>query len=124
MSKWPAITLISAGLMIAHSSAQRPATGRISGHVVDSVGATISGASIFVHKHLSEDNVKLVAHTDGNGDFMLALPEGGYDVLVTSPAFVAEVETIGVVSGRTRKTQWKIKVVGCNFPGMNCDTFQ
>jgi hypothetical protein len=107
-----------------HSLAQQPKTGQISGHVVDVVGATIKGASVFVRRHMpSEENVKLLLHTDINGDFKLVLPEGGYDVLVTSPGFVAGVETVPVSAGKTRKVQWKLKPLDCSFPGMNCDTF-
>ena len=65
-----------------------------------------------------------VAHTDIHGDFVLVLPEGGYDILVTSPGFVAEVKTLPVLPGKTKKAQWKLEVLDCDFPGMNCDTFQ
>ena len=131
MNDWPigrriAFAIIFFGLtMIATSSAQKPKTGQVSGHVVDVVGATIKGASVFVRKNTpSEDNVRLVTHTDINGDFILLLPEGGYDVLLTSPGFVAGVKTIPTFSGKTRKTQWILNVLGCDFPGMNCDTVQ
>ena len=108
-----------------HSSAQQPKTGQISGHVVDAVGATIKGASVFVRRNIPPElNVRLLMHTDIHGDFKLVLPEGGYDVLVTSPGFAAGVETVPVLAGRTRKVQWKLKSLGCSFPGMNCDTFQ
>ena len=65
--------------------------------------------------------MRLLTHTDINGDFTLALPEGGYDILVTSPGFVAAVETLPVFAGKTKKGQWRLD---CSFPGMNCDTFQ
>ena len=121
-----AVAMIFFGLMmVATSSAQGPTTGQISGHVVDAMGATIKGASVFVRKNSpSEDSVKLVAHTDIHGDFLLLLPKGGYDVLVTSPGFVSGVETIPIFAGKTRKVQWKLKVFGCDFPDMNCDTFR
>jgi hypothetical protein len=80
-----AVAVIFSGLMIATSSAQGPTTGQISGHVVDSGGATIKGASVFVRRNSpSEDNVRLVAHTDIHGDFLLLLPKGGYDAGMTS----------------------------------------
>ena len=89
------------------------------------VGAVIPRASVFVRKNSpSEDNVRVVAHTDIHGDFELLLPEGGYDVLVTSAGFAAVVQTIPVFPGKTRKVQWKLRVLDCDFPGMNCDTFQ
>jgi hypothetical protein len=121
-----AVAVICFGLMmITTSSAQPPATGKISGHVVDTVGAVIPRASVFVRKYWpSEDNVRLVTHTDIHGDFMLLLPEGGYDVLVTSMGFAAGVKTLPVFPGKTRKVQWKLQALGCDFPGKNCDTFQ
>jgi len=109
----------------SHSLAQQPKTGRICGHVVDAVGATIKGASVFVRKNIPpEENVRLVMHTDLHGDFKLVLPEGGYDVLVTSPGFAARAETVPVLAGSTKKVQWKLKSLDCSFPGMNCDGFQ
>src|ERR1017187_5120778 len=89
---------ICARLMVAvvcvvnpvHSLAQQPKTGQISGHVADIVGATIKGASVFVRRNFPpEENLRLLMHTDIHGDFKLVLPEGGYDVLVTSPGFAA-----------------------------------
>lgn len=65
-----------------------------------------------------------MAHTDINGNFKLVLPVGGYDVLVTAPGFASGVETVAVPAGKTKKTGWKLKVLDCSFPGMNCDTFQ
>jgi hypothetical protein len=113
------------GLVMISTSAQGPTTGQISGHVVDAMGAIIKGASVFVRKNSpSEEDVKLVTHTDIHGDFLILLPKGGYDVLVTSPGFVSGVETIPIFPGKVRKVQWKLKVLGCDFPGMNCDTFR
>ncbi len=110
---------------IAHSMAQQPKDGQITGHVVDVMGATIAGASVFVRRHIPpEDNVKLLTHTDSNGDFKLVLPEAGYDLLITSPGFAAGVETIPVWAGKNRKMEWKLKVLDCSFPGRSCDTFQ
>ena len=108
-----------------HSLAQQPTTGQVSGHVVDVAGATIKGASVFVRRNIPPaEDVRLFTRTDIHGDFMLVLPEGGYDVLVTSPGFAAGVETVSVLVGRTKKVQWKLKPLNCNFPGMNCDTFR
>jgi hypothetical protein len=109
----------------AHLLAQQPKTGQISGQVLDVVGATIKGASVFVRRNLPpEEDVRLLAHADIHGDFKLVLPEGGYDVLVTSPGFAAGVETVAVSAGKTKKVRWKLKVLDCSFPGRNCDTFQ
>jgi hypothetical protein len=108
-----------------NSSPQQPQTGQISGHVVDVVGATIKGASVFVRRNIpSEENVRLMTHTDIRGDFKLVLPAGAYDVLVVSPGFAANVETVPVLVRQTRKAQWKLKALDCSFPGVNCDTFQ
>lgn len=109
----------------AQSLAQQPKAGQISGHVVDVVGATIKGASVFVHRNIpSEEKLTLMTHTDINGNFKLVLPEGGYDVLVTYPGFAASVETVEVWPSKAKKVQWKLKSLDCSFPGMNCDTVQ
>jgi hypothetical protein len=114
------------GLMVSpQGRAQQSKTGQISGHVVDSVGASIKDASVFIRRNTpSEDNVRLAAHTDIHGDFVLVLPEGGYDVLVTSPGFAAQVETVPISFGKPKKAQWKLGFLGCDFPGINCDTFR
>jgi hypothetical protein len=112
-------------VMIAPSSAQQPKAGLIMGHVVDSAGATVGGAAVFVHINSPRnDDLQLVAHTNARGDFVLQLPAGGYDVLVTSPSFAAGVETVPVSPGKTKKIQWKLSVLGCDFPGMNCDSVE
>ena len=109
----------------AHLLAQQPKTGQISGQALDVVGATIKGTSVFVRRNFPpEEDVRLLAHADIHGDFMLVLPAGGYDVLVTSPGFAAAVKTVAVLAGRTVKMQWRLRTLDCNFPGMNCDTFQ
>jgi hypothetical protein len=106
------------------SEAQEPPLGRINGHVIDPMGAAVPDAKVFIHKSSpSDDNVRLVAHTDSTGYFTISLPEGGYDVLVTAPGFAAAVNTLSVIGGRSAKVDWKLKVLDCNFPDMNCDTF-
>ena|ERR1700761_711816 len=113
------------GLVPAHSIPQHSGAGQLSGHVVDSVGATIRGADVFVHKNApSGDSLTLAAHTDIHGNFVLVLPEGGYDILVTARGFVAGVETVPIFSEKKRRVEWKLKALGCNFPGVNCDTVQ
>jgi hypothetical protein len=90
-------------------SGQQAQTGRITGHV-DVVGATIKDASVFVREHTASDtDRKLLTHTDIKGDFMLDLPDGGYDVLVTSPGFAASVKTIGVTSRAPRQASVEAK---------------
>jgi Carboxypeptidase regulatory-like domain len=108
----------------ARSLAQQPKTGQISGHVVDVAGATVKGASVFIHRNIPpEENIRLLTHTDIHGDFSLVLPESGYDVFVTTLGFAAEVETVPVLAGKKKKLQWQLKPLDCSFPGMNCDTF-
>ena len=117
--------ILFALVMAENHSAQQPVTGQIRGHVIDSVGATIKGASVFIHRNNSEEgNVRLSAHTDIHGDFVLVLPEGGYDVFITSPGFISAVKTAPVWRGKTQKLEWRLKALGCDFPGMNCDTFR
>lgn len=119
------VRFVVAVVCAANAVAQQPKAGQISGRVVDVAGATINGASVFVRRNIPPDeDVRLLAHTDIHGDFKLVLPKGGYDVLVTSPGFAAWVETVPVLAGKTRKMQWKLKSLDCNFPGMNCDTFR
>jgi hypothetical protein len=64
---------------------------------------------------------RLMTHTDLEGNFKIALPAGGYDVLVISAGFTAKVGSVGVTAGKKTKTQWKMAVLGCDFPGVNCD---
>jgi hypothetical protein len=111
--------------IFSHSPAQDTRSGQISGHVVDITGAAIGKASIYVRRNSpSEEEVRLVAHTDASGSFKLMLAEGGYDVLVTSPGFAATVESVPVLAKQIKHAQWKLRPLSCNFPGMNCDTFQ
>jgi hypothetical protein len=88
-------------------------------------GASIGKASVFVRRSLPfEESVRLTTHTDRNGNFVLTLPEGGYDVLVASPGFLSAMQTLPVIHGKERNTRWKLQVVPCSFPGTVCDTFQ
>jgi len=99
--------------------------GRISGHVVDSAGAIIQVASVFVRRTIPpEENIRLLAHTDTHGDFKLMLPEGGYDVLVASPGFASGFKTVPVLTEKEKKMVWKLGPLDCSFPGINCDTFR
>ena len=109
----------------AQSATQRAKAGQIRGHVADIAGAVITKASVFVRRSLPpEDSVRLVTKTDAKGDFAFVLPEGGYDVLVTYPGFLAAVQTVPVLDGKTRKTEWKLKPIPCGLPGTVCDTFE
>ena len=119
-----AVVLLGVGSSAAFSG-QRRQSGGMTGGVVDTMGATIKGASVYVRENISSDaEVKLLTHTDSAGAFTLELPDGGYDVLVTSPGFDASVKTVAISRGRPSKYQWTLKAHDCSFPGMNCDTFQ
>jgi hypothetical protein len=112
-------------MVAARSLATPTSNGRIHGHVVDIVGATIAGANVFGRKHEpSEESIKLITHTDARGDFDLDLRSGGYDIVVISPGFAASVESVAVLAGKTVKVPFKLKALDCTFPGVNCDTFQ
>ena len=113
-------------LIAAHSVGQQhEKTGQVSGQVIDAAGAVIERASVYVRKNTpSAEKIELLTHTDSHGNFVLVLPEGGYDILVTSPGFASALDTIPVFAGKTRKTIWKLKVLPCNFPGVNCDSFR
>jgi hypothetical protein len=107
------------------SSSGQTSSGQISGHVVDTVGAFIPRASIFVRAYSSADEkITLADHTDSNGNFTLALPPGAYDILVTSIGFQSKLQIVILESGKTTKMRWKLIAHKCDFPGVNCDTFQ
>jgi len=118
--------VVLGAVFVVTSQAQKTRTGSISGHVVDSVGATIKGATIFVHiRHASnEAALEVAGHTDIRGNFTLELPEGGYDVLVTASGFMAGVQTVPVRPGKAKSVTWALKALGCDFPTVNCDTFR
>ncbi|WP_035347069.1 carboxypeptidase-like regulatory domain-containing protein [Edaphobacter aggregans] len=110
--------------LIAQSTAK---SAKVSGHVVDPEGAVIGKANIYVRRNMpAEEKIELATHSDANGNFVLNLPAGAYDVLVTSVGFESKVQTILVRAGIETKTQWKLTVPSelCNFPSVNCDTFK
>lgn len=108
-------------LPICFANAQKQQSRRVTGRVDDVMGAVISRATVIVLNRLPDQNVRLTVQTDVHGNFTVELPEGGYDILVTSPGFQAAVQTVGI-SQKDRKLNWKLKALGCNFPGVNCDT--
>jgi len=117
------LVVLVCALGVVPSLAQQTETKQISGQVVDPVGAIISKANVFVRKNTfqSEEDVRLLGHTDIHGDFKLVLPEGGYDILVTSPGFASGFQTVPVWAGKKKKIEWKLRPLDCNFPGVNCD---
>jgi hypothetical protein len=120
-----AVLLCSSVISVARLPAQQPKTARIEGHVVDVVGASISGALVFVHSRVShEESLQVTSRTDRMGHFTLVLPEGGYDVLVIAPGFAAAVQTLPAIDGKVRDVQWRLSALGCDIPGVNCDTFR
>jgi hypothetical protein len=119
------VAILLAITIVGQPRAQQQSTGEIRGHVTDAMGAAISKAAVFVHRtDSSEEIVRLAIHTDREGNFDLVLPEGGYDVLITSRGFASVLEVIPVWHGKTKSVTWKLKPLGCDFPNMICDTFQ
>jgi len=80
--------------------AQGIVTGSISGTVQDAQGAVINGANVTAVQQGT--NIKSVAVTTGNGDFILrGLPVGIYSVSVNSSGFAAlKVNSVEVNSGK------------------------
>jgi uncharacterized membrane protein len=98
---------------------------QISGHVGDEVGAVVGKASVFVRRYSpTENGVELVTHSDGQGNFVVTLAPGAYDVLVTSAGFMSKMQTVVVQAGKTQKLEWKLTAQPCDFPTANCDTFR
>ena len=90
------------------------------------MGAAIGRANVFVRAYSylsSNDKVELASHSDGSGNFVVTLPAGAYDILVTSTGFESKLQTVVVQAGKTAKVQWKMTVQPCDFPNVNCDTF-
>ena len=82
--------VIVCALSATLSPTQALRTGQITGHVADTAGAIIQGASVFVRRtEPPEEEVRLLTHSDGHGDFKLTLAEVVYDVLVASRGFAS-----------------------------------
>ena len=117
------VCLVPSARLAGESGAK---AGRIGGHVLDVAGGAIPKASVFIRRNPPpEEKVELVTHSDAQGDFVLVLPPGAYDVLVASVGFESKVQTILVRSGKTSNIQWVLTTPkdGCDFPGVNCDKF-
>jgi hypothetical protein len=126
MKSWLIFAVAMSGIGVVGASLRTPAEElqpvRIDGHVADAVGAAIGSADIFVRRNTPpEAVVKLMTHTDKNGDFTLRVLTGGYDILVTAPGFASSVKTVAAISGKANKTTWKLTALPCDIPGMNCD---
>ncbi|HEY0704132.1 MAG TPA: TonB-dependent receptor [Candidatus Acidoferrales bacterium] len=81
---------------VAKSGNAYPA--QLSGTVVDTSGAVISGATVLVHS--SNGTAPIAKETDGNGSFLISgLPPGDYRLVVSSPGF--EAKEISVTIGST-----------------------
>ena len=116
--------LIAALSMTLFAAAQQIKTGQIAGQVVDEMGAVIPRADVFVRAYSAGDKIDIVTHTDRNGGFVLTLPGGAYDVIVSSDGFKSSIQTVIVRSGKDNKIRYRMVFEGCDFPGANCDTFQ
>lgn len=99
--------------------ALQPPVGKIKGKVLDSEGASISGARVLIHWDHSGAGVglssnvglgeDLVIGTDANGDFTPELPPGFYDVFVTATAFSPDCRKIRIRLGETATYTPKLK---------------
>jgi hypothetical protein len=105
--------------------AQQPKTGQIHGHVADQLGAVIARSNVFLHAYAkAADKMELATTTDQEGDFTLTLPEGAYDLVVTSSGFKSALQTVVVHAGKMSKVRLILQVQPCDFPSVNCDPFQ
>ncbi len=99
--------------------------GELRGSVTDEAGRAIKGANIFAHRSISlwADKIELVGQSDVNGNFILNLPAGAYDILVTAYPRSAQSQTIVVKTGTHLYPNWKLPLARdiCDFPDMNCD---
>jgi hypothetical protein len=125
LSTYLALGICGLSLISISAAVPKATTGQISGRILDSSGAVVGGASIFVHRTDSvDDKISIVAHTNSSGEFAVDLPEGGYDVLVTARGFKGGLKTVPVWNGKKATFELRLKAMDCNFPRVNCDTFQ
>ena len=91
----------------------------LSGTVRDSEGAVIAKAHVIVHwdaagSNYLGDNVgikeDITVTTDSNGQFVLELPPGFYDVFVTATAFAPHCEKIRLRDKQAKAYEVKLKV--------------
>ncbi len=101
-----AMLLLAALLLGSRAYGQGGATGAIAGAVVDTTGASISGAEVHIISASRQSVVRKLS-TNADGDFVAALlPPGSYDVIVNKSGFgEAKAQAIEVrVTETTRVT--------------------
>ena len=104
---------------------QQAKLGQIHGNVADQLGAVIARSNVFVHAYAkTADKIELATTTDLKGNFTLTLPEGAYDVVVTSSGFKSVLKTVVVRAGKTSEVRLTLQAQPCDFPTVYCDTFQ
>jgi hypothetical protein len=85
--------MLSAGIALSSPNS-------ISGTVKDSEGAVISGAKIMVHRDSGVAELKegadMVVVSDKNGQFVLEVAPGFYDIFVSAPAFSPQCTKVRV----------------------------
>lgn len=91
----------------------------LTGTVVDEMGAPISGALILIHWDPAGRSVGLKSNegiksdlritTDGMGRFSLDMPQGFYDLFVSSMAFSPSCVKVRLLTGKSTKQQFKLR---------------
>jgi len=120
-----AAVFIAAISLALSAQTQQARTGQINGHVVDPKGAYIADAAVFVRAYRkASDKIELMTHTDRNGDFTLTVPEDAYDIVVSSPGFKSVLRTVVGSPRKSNRITFTLPIEDCDFPGVNCDTFQ
>ncbi len=110
------------GCVSYFAGAQNSQLVHVTGHVGDVTGAAIARAVVLMLNRSPDQSARLRTQTDLHGNFAMSLPEGGYDILVSSAGFQAGVKTVGIERGKGQKLTWKLMALSCKFPGVNCDT--
>jgi hypothetical protein len=91
----------------------------LTGTVVDEMDAPISGALIQIHWDPAGRSVGLNSNegiksdlritTDGTGRFSLDMPQGFYDIFVSSKAFSPSCVKVRLLTGKSTKQQFKLR---------------
>ena len=113
--KWLGITLLLPLVISAQS---------ITGKIVDPALAPVEHVSIGL-RPVGADQVTKSTQTDSEGAFRLSPVEPGEYVLIArKTGFQSRVLAVRVVAGKEAELgAMEIRVVSCDFPGVNCDYF-
>lgn len=117
--------LLCLALWLPLSGQTRAKPVEVRGSVTDEAGIAIRGAHIFVHRNVDPwgDKVEFAGQSGADGDFVLKLPAGAYDIFVTADSRSAQAQTVLVKTGSHLDLHWKLLMARdvCDFPEMNCD---